>query len=250
MNIRLVLEYNGTGFHGWQKQPDLRTVQGELESALHTVLRQEPRGLTASGRTDAGVHALRQVAHFHVDGEVKLQTLTRGVSSLLKNEVSILRAEIVDEGFHSIRDSLRKCYLYRIHNAPTPPVLEYGRVSHVSGALDQERLMREMELIEGEHDFTSFRASGCAAKTPVRKIESARLMQEGDLLTLEFIGNGFLKQMVRNLVGTLIELSLVGGHEERSMETILAEGDRRKAGPTAEPWGLHLAWVEYPEGRL
>ncbi len=243
-NIRLILEYNGQNFHGWQVQPDVRTIQGELQRVLEMCLGEKVRGLQASGRTDAGVHAAAQVAHFHVDTLPDLGKLVRSVSSLLKNEVAIKDARVVPDSFHSMRDAVRKQYSYRIYYRPHPPVLDYGRVWHISGPLDVERMCKEAPLLVGTHDFTTFQGSGCGARTTVKTIYESELIVEPPYLTYRVVGSGFLKQMVRNIVGTLVALGR-GRYGDTSVVEMLEWKDRRKAAETAQPYGLCLDWVKY-----
>ncbi|MCI5065267.1 tRNA pseudouridine(38-40) synthase TruA [bacterium] len=250
-NVRLVVEYCGEGFSGWQVQPDQRTVQGELHRALEMVTGEALALPVSAGRTDAGVSAKRQVVCCTLprQDEALLRKIMVGVSSILKNEVSILRAEVVPEDFHPRYDALRKQYTYTIWNHPSPPALLYGRCKHVSAPLHVQAMQIQGESLLGEHDFTSFRGSRCGAKSPVRKLESFTVHHRGDEISLEFRGPGFLKQMVRNIVGTLL---LYGADPKRtpSVKAILEARDRKMAGPTAEPWGLTLDWIEYKEGRL
>ena len=250
--MRLVVEYNGHQFSGWQVQPGQRTVQGELQKALETVLRAPLKAPPmASGRTDAGVSARRQVVTFRSDlaSEESLHRIQVGVSSILKNELSILKIEEVDDDFHPVRDAIRKRYSYCVWNHPCPPVLTYGSCMHVVAPLAVEPIQEQARSLIGEHDFSSFRASGCGASSPVRVLDKVELERDGDEVHFRFVGKGFLKQMVRNLVGTL----LLYGKEEtpsKSIKEILEARDRTVAGPTAEPWGLTLDWVEYSFGRL
>lgn len=249
--IRLVVEYDGKPFSGWQVQPNVRTVQEELHKALKTVLREDIGLPVASGRTDAGVSARRQVVCFKSDS-IDLENLQRvlvGVSSILKNEVAILAIERVPDDFHPIHMAVAKQYSYRVWNHPSPPVLCYGSALHVTGPISMEAMLREASHLIGEHDFSSFRATGCGASSPVRTVTSIDIERDGNVVEFRVVGQGFLKQMVRNIVGTLLEY---GKDPERqpSCREVLQAKDRSVAGPTAEPWGLSLDWVEYPEGRL
>ncbi|NBW39370.1 tRNA pseudouridine(38-40) synthase TruA [bacterium] len=249
--IRLVIEYDGKKFSGWQIQPEVRTVQGELHQALQTVLRSEAVSRPiASGRTDAGVSARRQVVCFEAPVEEEmLRKIQVGVSSILKSEVSVLSASFVSDEFHPIHDVMRKQYSYAVWNHPSPPALQFGYVMHVIEPLDIDIMRHESECLIGTHDFSSFRGHGCGARSPVRCIEEITIERRGELVLFEFQGKGFLKQMVRNLVGTLIEYGRRSG-KLQSCREVLESCDRRCAGPTAEPWGLSLDWVEYPEGKL
>jgi tRNA pseudouridine38-40 synthase len=257
--LRLILEYDGTNFSGWQVQPNQRTIQQELHKALETILRQSLPLPIASGRTDAGVSAKRQVVTLELgEGKGSLdetspdlhRRILVGVSSILKNEVSVLSVEVVSDTFHPIRDAVRKQYSYTVWNHPAPPVLMYGRSMHVVAPLNRDRMYEESRALIGEHDFSSFRASGCGAKSPIRELEEIGIEKSGSTVQFRFVGRGFLKQMVRNLVGTLTEIGKEGGESLGTCKEILEKRSRMAAGPTAEPWGLTLDWVEYPEGRL
>lgn len=241
-NIKLVLEYNGSGFHGWQIQPGLRTIQSEVHSALETVLRTKIKHVQASGRTDEGVHAKAQVVNFYVDETPDLIRLKRSVSSLLKGEVSVVGVEIVDDSFHSLRDSKQKFYRYSIYHADVPPVLRHGQVWLVNADLDIAKMQRAAKQLEGEHDFESFRCSGCTAKSTIKTIHSSEIISEPPYLYYEVKGSGFLKQMVRVIVGTLV---MIGKGAEVTIPEILDAKDRKEAGPTAPPYGLCLEKVTY-----
>ena len=248
-NIRLILEYNGAGFHGWQVQPGMRTVESELKRVLQIVLREEIGTLYASSRTDSGVHARGQVVNFHIPREPDLRRLMNSVSHLLKNELSVVSASVVPDGFHSRKNALRKRYVYTMLHRDAPPVLEYGRVWHISSALDIERMRREAQALIGTHDFSSLRDSDCNARSPVKTIESIQIEDVGTTITISVIGSGFLKHMVRNIVGTLVEFGR-GVARVNSMHELLQLKDRRRAGATAPAHGLCLDWVEYPAAAL
>lgn len=242
--IKLVLEYDGSGFHGWQRQPGQRTIQEELEKALQVVLRAEDISIVGSGRTDAGVHARAQVAHFTIEEVPDLEELKYSVSSLLKNELSVLDAEEVNEDFHALRDAKKKTYCYHILNRDVPAVLDYRKVWHFPYPLNIQRMQQEAEYFIGKHDFSSFRASGCGAKSPVRQIYSSEVLYADPHIEYRVTGAGFLKQMVRIMVGTLVAL----GRENPRVKTIkelLELQDRNLAGDTAPAHGLFLERVYY-----
>jgi len=244
-NILLVLEYNGSRFNGWQKQPrGTRTIQEELHKALERIVREKIRVVHVSGRTDAGVHARAQVANFEVSKVPDLRRLAHSVSSFLRGEVAVLRAFEVPESFHAGDSALRKCYAYTILHRDTPAVLDWGRVWHLHGRLDLDLMQREAAVLLGVHDFSSFRSSDCSRKTSVREIYRSEVVREGEYLKYYVVGSGFLKQMVRNLVGTLVDRAR--GRLTRSMAEILELRDRRMAGVAAPACGLCLEWVEYP----
>jgi tRNA pseudouridine38-40 synthase len=243
-NIRLIIEYDGAGFHGWQKQGELRTIQVELGKVLSIILRCDVGTLHAAGRTDSGVHARGQVVTFKFGEVPDLRRLAQGVSHLMKGEVAVLSADVVPDSFHPGRDSTHKQYTYCILTRDAPAVLDARRVWHVHRRLDLA-LMRECAAqVIGEHDFTSFQDSDCCAKSPIKTIYSSQLLEEGDLLLYRVIGSGFLKQMVRNITGTLVDIGR-GTLKTRSCSEILGKLDRRVAGMTAPAHGLCLDWVSY-----
>ncbi|MBX7145253.1 MAG: tRNA pseudouridine(38-40) synthase TruA [Oligoflexia bacterium] len=245
-NIRLVIEYDGAAFHGWQMQRGVRSVESELERALGIVLRCKIHPLYASGRTDAGVHARAQVLNFHVADLPDLRRLSLAVSGILRGKLSVLQAEVAPDDFHARYDAVSKQYSYHILNRACPPALDKGKVWYIPRRLDVELMRREAKVLEGQHDFSSFRCSGCMARDPVKNIFESELQQHGDLLIYRVIGSGFLKQMVRTIVGTLVGLS-DGMLDLKSMQEVLDVRDRRKAGITAPACGLYLDWVKYPD---
>ncbi len=244
MQVRLIIEYDGHGFHGWQKQPVVRTVQSQLEETISTILRRPVGTLYAAGRTDSGVHARGQVVTFRVEEPPDLWRLSQGISHLLKGEVTVVRADLVDDSFHPGFSSTHKQYTYRLLNRPSPAVLDIHRVWHVSKPLNLEQMQEWAIQLEGERDFSSFRDSGCTNTTPIKTIYHSRFERDGDLLVYTVIGNGFLKQMVRNVIGSLVDLSL-GRLKVTSFTELLERRDRRVAGVTAPPHGLCLDWVSY-----
>lgn len=242
--IKLIVEYNGRGFHGWQKQPGLRTVQGELERVISTVLRAPSGSLRAAGRTDAGVHARGQVVTFKTVQDVDLFRLANGVSHLLKGELTVISARYVPLEFHPGISSTHKQYSYRILSRATPAVLEAHTTWHIGHPLDIERMNSEARYLIGTHDFSAFRDSSCTASSPVKTIYRSDFEVLGDLLVYRVIGSGFLKQMVRNIVGTLSDIGR-GRIRDRGVAQILASRDRRLAGVTAPAHGLSMDWVSY-----
>ncbi|MFM1847037.1 MAG: hypothetical protein RL417_511 [Pseudomonadota bacterium] len=245
-NIRLIIEYNGAAFQGWQQQPGLRTVESELKRILSVVLREEVRVVYAAGRTDAGVHARGQVVNFVVRDMPDLRRLRFSVSSLLKNDLAVLSADTVPLEFRARKHAIARQYSYRIDNRDVPLVLDHSRVWHVPMRLNLEAMKRAAAVVLGEHDFTSFRGAKCAAKTPVKRILESELSIEGKMLTYRVVGHGFLKYMVRNIVGTMVEIGR-GMRPADAMESILNARDRRRAGVTAPAYALYLDWVRYPD---
>ena len=242
-NVKIVLEYDGTDFSGWQKQPKNSTIQEELEKAIEIILKEKPRRFVASGRTDAGVHAYGQVANFFIDNTTYLDNLAYGVSSILKNKVAVLSVEIVDDKFHSTRDAIQKTYLYRILNRPTPPIIDYGFIWHIPRVLDIDFLRKELNCIIGKHNFESFRSRACCSNNPVKRIISCEIERNEDYINIRITGEGFLMHMVRIIIGTLIDIH--NGRIKLTMKEILELQDRTKAGKTAPAYGLFLEKVDY-----
>ena len=244
-NICLVLEYNGSGFHGWQIQPDQRTIQEELHKTLETITGEKIKSLIASGRTDAGVHARRQVVNFRTKKEYDLSKLIFGVSGLLRSEVSVVHAFYAAPDFHSQRTAIRKRYVYYIERRKSNPVLYAGKSWHVYGDLDMDLIFQEATHLIGKYDFTSFRAANCGSVSPIKEVYKSSFSLDKSVLKYTIEGSGFLKQMVRIIVGTLIERGR--GKLDLSVREILNLKDRNAAGITAPSHGLFLDNVEYPE---
>lgn len=243
-NVKLVVEYNGRGFHGWQKQPNLKTVQSELERVLKIIVRSPIGPLHAAGRTDAGVHARGQVVTFRVAEPPELWRIAQGVSHLMKGELAVVSAEFVPDDFHPGISSTHKQYSYRILNRPTPAVLESHLMWHIPHQLDLALMSKQAACLVGEHDFSSFRDSSCTARTPMKTIYSVEINSVNDVIIFTVIGSGFLKQMVRNIVGTLTDIGRDRLHG-RTMLEVLDARDRRVAGVTAPAHGLTMDWVSY-----
>lgn len=244
-NIRLIIEYNGAAFHGWQHQPGLRTVESELKRVLPMVLREDVRVVYAAGRTDAGVHARGQVVNFLVSQRPDLRRLRFSVSSILKNDLAVLAADLVPLDFRARKHARARQYSYRIDNRDAPLVLDYTRAWHVPTPLNLEAMRQSATVILGKHDFSSFRGAKCASTSPVKEILESELISEGPRITYRIVGTGFLKYMVRNIVGTMVEIGR-GILPPDAMQDILAARDRREAGMTAPAYALCLDWVRYP----
>jgi tRNA pseudouridine38-40 synthase len=243
-NFRLNIEYDGMAFHGWQRQAGDRTVQAEIEKAL-TRMTCRQITLIGSGRTDAGVHARGQVANFTCDTRLTPAQIQKGLNSMLGGTIVIHRCEMVPESFHSRYDVTAKTYRYRIRNHPLPRAIGRQYHWHVRAPLDLAAMQVASRHLMGSHDFTSFEGSGSPRQHSVREVMRAEWRGEPDHGLAFFIAaNGFLRFMVRNIVGTLVEV----GQGKRSPEDIpalLAAQDRSLAGPTAPPHGLCLMEVTY-----
>lgn len=245
MRIAIGVEYAGHAFEGWQTQPHGRTVQDALEAALE-VIAQEPIKLMCAGRTDTGVHATAQVAHFDTTAERPLEAWVRGVNSHAPASMGVLWAVSVDTDFHARFSAESRRYRYVLLNRRVRPGLLQGRVGWIHGPLDAEAMNDAAQCLLGEHDFTSFRAAQCQAKSPVRMMHSLSVSRCGDVVLFDFHANAFLHHMIRNLVGSLVQVGR-GRRPPGWLEDVLAARNRTLAAPTFAPDGLYLCGVEYPE---
>ncbi len=243
--IALGLEYDGSNYHGWQRQSAVDSVQARLETALSKVA-DTPVSIVCAGRTDAGVHASHQVIHFDTTAErPDVAWLLGGVQSL-PADISLLWARRVPAEFHARFSATARSYRYVLLNRATRSALHAGRVTLWRPALDAERMHAAAQCLVGEHDFTSFRAQDCQSHTPWRRIESVKIQRFGEYLALDITANAFLHHMVRNIVGTLLPVG-AGKWPVESVKEILLARQREAAGMTAPPDGLYLAAVRYPE---
>jgi tRNA pseudouridine38-40 synthase len=244
--ILLIIEYDGTDYAGWQLQPNGLTVQEVVEGALAQLLGQHVR-VHSSGRTDAGVHARGMAAHFHTAADLPLRAFREGVNTLLPPDVAVRAAREVGNDFHARFSARAKWYRYTIYRDAVRSPLCARTAWHLRGDLDFERLRAAAALLVGEHDFAAFRTSGCAAKTTVRELYAVAVSCDGPLVYLDLRGSGFLKNMVRMLVGTLVEI----GQGRRPVDDLsrLLDGEPGlRSGATAPAHGLCLQEVWY-EGR-
>jgi tRNA pseudouridine38-40 synthase len=246
-HIRLVVEYDGSSLSGWQRQANSPTVQQHLEDALAQMLQHEVTVIGAS-RTDAGVHARGQVASFRTDRPIPLHGIRRGLNSLLPSTIAVREAVEVGDDFHPRFHATGKHYRYTILNAPDRSPRWRLRAWHVPEPLDRALMRDAARHLIGEHDFSAFRAAGCTAKTTVRRIDAIDIADLEDVLVIDVRGNAFLRNMVRILVGTLVEVGQ-GRTPPAQVAEILASRDRTRAGPTAPPQGLELVSVRYDGSR-
>ena len=244
--IALMVEYDGSRFHGWQTQRDgVRTVQSELEAALSRVA-DHPVTLICAGRTDAGVHGTGQICHFDSAAARDMKAWVMGGNRFLPDDVAIGWAVPVSERFHARFSAMRRRYRYVIYNHSTPPALFRRQVTWNHRPLDVDAMNAAAAQLLGTHDFTSYRSAQCQAKSPVKTLHGISLQRRGELIVLEVEANAFLMHMVRNIAGVL--MSIGAGYQPVDWAAqVLAARDRRAGGVTAPPYGLYLVAVGYPE---
>lgn len=246
MKIALGVEYDGSRFSGWQlQQTGVRTVQGAVEEALAKVA-SEPLRVFCAGRTDTGVHATGQVVHFETEVERSERAWVFGSNANLPKEVCILWAKPVEDDFHARFSALRRRYRYVIYNRPVRPTFLQHRVSWEYRPLDVERMAEAATALVGEHDFSSYRAVACQAKSPVRTLYELTVTRQGEYLFIDLEANGFLHHMVRNIAGVLMAIGC-GEQPIGWSKEVLEARDRTLGGVTAPPGGLYLTAVTYPE---
>lgn len=239
---KVILEYDGTDLIGWQENRQGPSVQSLLKDAIEKFCGVRP-DIVGAGRTDAGVHAVAMCAHFDLDKEFDAETVMRAVNFYLNNApVSVLDCEIVAGDFNARFSCTMRHYKYIVLNRSAKPVLDKNRVWWVPKKLDIDAMCNAAKLLPGEHDWTSFRASQCQAKSPIKTLDSCRIEQKGDLVIFEFSARSFLHHQVRNMVGTLVELGLGASH---NINEIFAARDRSSAGATAPAAGLYFIRADY-----
>jgi len=239
----MTISYDGTNYGGWQVQPNTLTIQTLIQDALRIILRT-PTPIIASGRTDAGVHALGQVAHFEAREELDLRSLLYSLNGILPRSIRIRDVVAVADGFHARFSSKKKIYHYHLHLSPVQDPFRYLYSTHVRAPLDLNHLEEALPAFQGTHDFSAFASAGCGSKNPIKTLYRLEMALEPEGLRLEFEGDGFLYKMVRNIVGTLLEIA----QKRRPLSAIphlLSQRERKGAGPTAPPKGLFLYKVEY-----
>ena len=244
MRYRLTLEYDGSPFVGWQRQDNGATVQGALEDAIEK-LSGERVTVTGSGRTDAGVHALGQVAHFDLIKTFEPGKVRDALNYHLRPDpVSVLDAAEVSDEFHARFSATGRHYLFRILNRRSPPALEAGKVWHVSPKLEAEAMHAAAQFLVGQHDFTTFRAAECQAQSPVKTLDRLDVSRRADEIHIEASARSFLHHQIRSFAGTL-KLVGEGKWTARDVAAALAAKDRARCGPVAPPDGLYLVRVDY-----
>lgn len=242
-NKKIVMEYDGTFYCGWQVQPNGKSVQAALQQAIGTFSGVATR-VTGSGRTDAGVHALGQVGNFFIDCKNDHHRILRGLNALTPPDIAIKEIETVPDTFDARRDARRRIYEYRIFQRATPSPFHRNRAWHIHEELNPSIMNDAVACLVGEHDFSSFRASGCEAAHPIREVFRASWEEREDLLVFTIEATAFLRHMVRNIVGTLVEVGR-GLRSAADFVDLLEARDRTRAGPTAPPHGLYLCEVKY-----
>ena len=243
-NFKITIEYDGSGYHGWQRQKKDRTIQEEIEKAILTVTGRKVN-LTGSGRTDTGVHACAQVANFKCETHLDGQALLGGLNSLTDDDIVITECREVDDSFHARYDAQSKTYVYKILNRPHPAAVGRQYAWHIRKKLNREAMRAAIVHLIGSHDFKAFEGAGSPRSHTTRRVIRADLTEENnDFLSFEIEADGFLRFMVRNIVGTLVDVGL-GKISPEEFKSILNSRDRSRAGATAPAHGLFLKYVMY-----
>lgn len=242
-NVKIILKYDGTNYQGWQIQPRGRTIQGELTRVL-SLLDHRDVTVHGAGRTDSGVHAQGQVASFLMEREFEPARLRDAINGNLDPDIRVSAVELVDQSFHARYSATQKTYEYRVCTGPVTSPFEYRYVYHFRGALDAARMREAAALLRGRHDFTAFADRDSEASCHIRDLRSLEVRQIDDKLTVVAVADGFLRYMVRTIVGTLIDVGR-GHREAETVLTALEQRERRLAGPTAPAAGLTLLRVDY-----
>ena len=244
MRYKLVIEYDGSPFIGWQKQASQLSVQGILEESLETALRQ-PITVWGAGRTDTGVHAIAQVAHIETEQELDTYRLFESLNALVRPyPISIKSIEKVADDFHARFSAKKRHYIYKIQNTPYPPSINKGRVWWIRPKLDIKKMQQAANLMLGKHDFSTFRASECQAKSPLKTLDTFDIIQKDGIIECHTSAKSFLHHQVRNMVGTL-ELVGEGKWSIEKFKKAFEACDRTKGGPTAPAEGLYFESVDY-----
>jgi tRNA pseudouridine38-40 synthase len=242
-NVLLTIAYDGSGYAGWQKQPDKRTIQGELAEAVSALFRTKVN-VHAASRTDAGVSALGQKALIQIDSPIPTENIARAISNKLPPEIIVSKAEDIFMGFDIIGAVKAKLYRYTIFTGPVRPVLDINHCWHIPAGLDAEAMDKAAKLLVGTKDFKSFASAKDTREHTVRTVFRCDVMQDGEWINIEIEGDGFLYNMVRNIAGTLVEVG-AGRLEPERITEILDAKNRTAAGPIATAKGLCLMWIKY-----
>lgn len=240
----MLLAYDGTAYRGWQVQPEGDTVQGRVEEALSRMAKS-PVSVVAAGRTDAGVHARGQTAHFRLEGSIPTEGILRGLNAMLPGDIRVRAVEEAPAGFHARYSARSKTYRYHLDRAPVPLPFRSRFTVHYPHVLDRDALDEAASSFLGEHDFAAFRASSCSAKTTTRHVIDSRWLDDECELVFEVTATGFLQHMIRTMVGTMLEIGR-GKRAPAAITRLFESGDRTRSGPTAVAKGLHLVHVDYP----
>ncbi|RDE24469.1 tRNA pseudouridine(38-40) synthase TruA [Motiliproteus coralliicola] len=242
----LCVEYDGSGYHGWQSQPgDVKSVQGCVEKGLSKVA-NEPVKVICAGRTDAGVHGCYQIIHFDTHAVRDERAWVLGTNTNMPYDINIRWAKQVSDSFHARFSALERRYRYVIYNAPVMPALLNRQLSWTHKPLDVERMQRAGDFLIGEHDFNAYRAVGCQAHSPVREVRQLDVSRHGQLIVIDVRANAFLHHMIRNIAGVLMKIGSGEAEPEWARE-VLESRDRRQGGVTAPPFGLYFVDAKYPE---
>jgi tRNA pseudouridine38-40 synthase len=245
MRVALGIEYDGSRYFGWQRQAEVDSVQAQLEAALAKVA-NEPIAIQCAGRTDAGVHATGQVVHFETNAIRKQSAWTLGANVNLPDDIAVRWAKEVDDQFHARFSATARRYRYMIYNHQFRPGILRAGVSHYPGEIDEHKMHQAAQYLVGEQDFTSFRAVQCQSNTPFRCVHEVNVTRQGMYICVDIKANAFLHHMVRNIVGSLLEVGY-GRQEISWIKVLLGLKDRTQAAATAKPNGLYLVDVTYPD---
>ncbi len=243
MRVALGISYNGGAYQGWQSQPSGLTIQDKLEAALGKFTAQRVSTLCA-GRTDAGVHGIMQVVHFDTELERDVYSWVRGTNANLPKDIAVQWAQIVPDAFHCRASAISRRYAYVVYESVVRPSVDHGRVGWAFRVLDHDAMRQAADVLIGEHDFTSFRASQCQALSPVKNLMEIAFSQRGAYWRIEFEANAFLHHMIRNIMGCLVQIGQ-GKKPPEWMAEVLAAKDRRAAAPTFSPDGLYFLGPRY-----
>lgn len=245
MRVALMVEYDGSQYHGWQAQTGLRTVQQVLEDALSGVASHEV-SVVCAGRTDTGVHATSQIVHFDAEKERATRAWIHGANSFLPKDVCVRWAKEMPDDFHARYSATARRYRYVIYNTPIRPAILRGNVTWQYRQLDHRLMQEASQLLLGEQDFTSFRSVECQSKTPMRNIHHLQVTRRGDMIIIDITANAFLHHMVRNIAGVLMAVGSARKPVAWVRDVLLAK-DRKLGAETAPPYGLYLVAVTYPD---